>query len=58
MVCDTSDQIGWLLSKGTAVIIGAGPAGLTAAYELLCRTDILPIVIEKSDTGFFRRATA
>jgi protoporphyrinogen oxidase len=49
MVCDTSDQIGWLLSKGTAVIIGAGPAGLTAAYELLCRTDILPIVIEKSD---------
>src|SRR5579875_1488719 len=32
-----------------AVIIGAGPAGLTAAYELLTRTDILPIVIEKSE---------
>ncbi|MGC4036719.1 MAG: NAD(P)/FAD-dependent oxidoreductase [Chitinophagaceae bacterium] len=30
----------------TAVIIGAGPAGLTAAYELLIRTDIKPIVIE------------
>jgi protoporphyrinogen oxidase len=32
-----------------AIIIGAGPAGLTAAYELLTRTDILPIVLEKSD---------
>ncbi|MEK7511118.1 MAG: NAD(P)/FAD-dependent oxidoreductase [Patescibacteria group bacterium] len=31
-----------------AVIIGAGPAGLTAAYELLLRTDIIPIVIERS----------
>jgi protoporphyrinogen oxidase len=33
----------------TAVIIGAGPAGLTAAYELLTRTDIRPIVVEMSD---------
>src|SRR5437879_1168120 len=33
----------------TAIIIGAGPAGLTAAYELLTRTDIKPIVIEMSD---------
>lgn len=32
-----------------AIIIGAGPAGLTAAYELLKRTDIQPIVLEKSD---------
>jgi protoporphyrinogen oxidase len=32
----------------TAIIIGAGPAGLTAAYELLGRTDIIPIVLEKS----------
>ncbi len=32
-----------------AVIIGAGPAGLTAAYELLTRTDIVPIVLEKTD---------
>ncbi len=31
-----------------AVIIGAGPAGLTAAYELLERTDILPVILEKS----------
>jgi protoporphyrinogen oxidase len=32
----------------TAVIIGAGPAGLTAALELLRRTRIKPIVLEKS----------
>ena len=32
-----------------AIIIGAGPAGLTAAYELLTRTAILPIIIEKSE---------
>jgi protoporphyrinogen oxidase len=32
-----------------AVIIGAGPAGLTAAYELLTRTNITPLVIEKDD---------
>jgi protoporphyrinogen oxidase len=31
-----------------AIIVGAGPAGLTAAYELLTRTEIQPIVIEKS----------
>ncbi len=31
-----------------AIIIGAGPAGLTAAYELLTRTDIIPVIIEKS----------
>jgi protoporphyrinogen oxidase len=29
-----------------AVIAGAGPAGLTAALELLTRTDVTPIVIE------------
>jgi protoporphyrinogen oxidase len=33
-----------------AIIIGAGPAGLTAAYELLTRAPgIQPIVLEKSD---------
>ena len=38
--------------KETALIIGAGPAGLTAAYELITKTDILPIIIEKtSDVG-------
>src|SRR6476469_225743 len=35
--------------QGRAIIIGAGPAGLTAAYELLTRTRIKPIVLEKSD---------
>lgn len=30
----------------TAVIIGAGPAGLTASYELLLRTGVHPIVLE------------
>jgi protoporphyrinogen oxidase len=32
----------------TAIIIGAGPAGLTAALELLNKTDIKPIVFEQS----------
>src|SRR5436190_23329133 len=35
------------LSK-VAIIIGAGPAGLTAAYEHLVQTDIKPIVLEKT----------
>lgn len=33
----------------TAIIIGAGPAGLTAAYELLKKTDIKVIVFEASN---------
>lgn len=37
------------MDKKCAIIIGAGPAGLTAAYELLTRTDIQPIVLEKSE---------
>lgn len=32
-----------------AIIIGAGPAGLTAAYEFVTRTDIKPIILEKSN---------
>ncbi len=36
------------MSQRTAIIIGAGPAGLTAAYELLEKTDIRPIVYEMS----------
>ena len=31
----------------TALIIGAGPAGLTAAYQLLKTTDIRPVVLEE-----------
>ncbi len=31
-----------------ALIIGAGPAGLTAAYELLDKTEIVPIIFEMS----------
>ncbi len=35
--------------KRIAIIAGAGPAGLTAAYELLKRTDIKPIILEMTD---------
>lgn len=34
--------------KGRAIIAGAGPAGLTAALELLRQTDILPEIYEES----------
>jgi len=37
-----------IMSDRTAIIIGAGPAGLTAAYELLTRAGIRPIVLERS----------
>jgi protoporphyrinogen oxidase len=37
------------VSKRTAVIIGAGPAGLTAALELLRRSDLRVIVLERSE---------
>jgi protoporphyrinogen oxidase len=33
----------------TAIIIGAGPAGLTAGLELLRRSDIRPIILEASE---------
>ena len=36
------------VAQKRAIIIGAGPAGLTAAYELLTRTRIKPLVLEKS----------
>ncbi len=37
------------MNRKTAIIIGAGPAGLTAAFELVTRTDIKPIIIEQSN---------
>jgi len=40
------------MNQKIALIIGAGPAGLTAAYELLDKTDIKPIIFEmSSDIG-------
>ena len=35
--------------RKTAIIIGAGPAGLTAGIELLRQTDIIPILLEEKD---------
>ena len=32
-----------------AIIVGAGPAGLTAAYELLTKTDIKPTIFEATE---------
>src|SRR5580765_7466021 len=37
------------MNKKTVLIIGAGPAGLTAAYELIKTGDFIPIIIEKLD---------
>ncbi|MFA6322048.1 MAG: NAD(P)/FAD-dependent oxidoreductase [Candidatus Buchananbacteria bacterium] len=37
------------MANKQVIIIGAGPAGLTAAYELLRRTDLKPIIFETDD---------
>jgi protoporphyrinogen oxidase len=36
------------MNQKIAIIIGAGPSGLTAAYELIHKTDIKPVVFEMS----------
>ncbi|MDD4699645.1 MAG: NAD(P)/FAD-dependent oxidoreductase [Oscillospiraceae bacterium] len=36
-------------TEKSAIIIGAGPAGLTAAYQLLKETNIKPIILEESE---------
>ena len=44
------------MKQGTAIIIGAGPAGLTAALELQRRSAIKPIILEAShDVGGISR---
>jgi len=37
------------MTQRKALIVGAGPAGLTAAYELVNRSDVQPVVLEKSE---------
>jgi protoporphyrinogen oxidase len=37
------------MDKHKVIIIGAGPAGLTAAYELLKKSDVKPIILEESE---------
>ena len=48
------------MREKTAIIIGAGPAGLTAAYELLTKTEnVKPIILELENFvgGISRTAT-
>ncbi|MGC8764191.1 MAG: NAD(P)/FAD-dependent oxidoreductase [Acidobacteriota bacterium] len=45
--------------RPTAIVVGAGPAGLTAAWELLDRTDIRPVVLEATgELGGIARTVA
>ena len=46
--CSIDNDFNLSRVKKKAIIIGAGPAGLTAAYELLCRSDVIPVILEKS----------
>ena len=39
------------MKQGTAILVGAGPAGLTAAIELLRNSGIKPILVEVGRTG-------
>lgn len=38
-----------ILVEKNVIIIGAGPAGLTAAFQLLNKTKIIPIILEESE---------
>ncbi len=38
------------MKQKVVIIIGAGPAGLTAAYELIDKTDMKPIIFESTET--------
>ena len=49
LVSFSSELFYYMSSQKVALIAGAGPAGLTAAYELLKRTDVHPIVCEATD---------
>ena len=46
---ETGGNGSYMSSKRTAIIIGAGPAGLTAALEFCRESSVQPIVLEASD---------
>jgi len=46
------------MTQKKALIIGAGPAGLTAAYELLKYTDIKPVIFENLQHPFPKKPGA
>ncbi len=46
------------MSRRDCIIVGAGPAGLTAAFELLDNTDVRPVVFETTgEAGGISRTT-